>query len=199
MSLRDSAVHDCFPPPNEGGKNMTAIHKILMVASAAAFALALGGCNKGAAASDPAAVKTAIQDDEKKWNDQFKSKDLEGLLSHYADDAFFVAPGVPSANGATEIRKAYAEGLADNYFTISFASDKIDSAGDMAYARGHFSEKYQDPKSKKIVSDSGTYITVYKKQADGGWKAVEDIAVADPATRKETAPGASTPATMTSM
>ena len=62
----------------------------------------------------------------------------------------------------------------------------------------HFSEKYQDPKSKKIDSDSGTYITVFKKQADGSWKAVEDIAAADPATRKESSPDV-TPPKMISM
>ena len=105
-----------------------------------------------------------------------------------------------TANGSTEIRKVYATALVDNYFAVSFASDKIDTAGsgDFAYARGHFSEKYQDPKSKKIVSDSGTYITVFKKQADGSWKAVEDIAAADPATRKESAPDV-TPPKMISM
>lgn len=176
------------------------MRKLIVLTGAAAFALPLGGCQKDAGSADTAAITSAIKADEAKWNAQFKSKDLEGLASHYADDAFFVAPGVPGANGSTEIRKAYADALADNYFTISFASDKIDVAGsgDMAYARGHFSEKYQDPKSKQIVSDSGTYLTVYKKQQDGSWKAVEDFAAADPATRKETS-AVAVPAKMISM
>ena len=172
------------------------MHKVAASAAAVAIAVMMvGGCQKPAGAGASAAsVSDAIKADEKKWNDQFKSKDLERLIGHYADDAFFVAPGVPGANGSTEIRKAYADALADNYFEISFASDKIDNSGDLAYARGHFSEKYQDPKSKQIVSDSGAYVTVYKKEADGSWKAVEDFAVADPATRKEEAPTAATPA-----
>src|SRR5438874_12559982 len=167
---------------------MRGTHKVIALAGSAAFALTLGGCQKGASAGDTAAVTTALKADEKKWNDQFKSKDMEGLVGHYADDAYFVAPGVPGANGSTEIRKAYADALADNYFSLSFASDRIDVAGsgDLAYARGHFSEKYQDPTSKKIVSDSGTYLTVFKKQQDGSMKAVEDVALPDPATRKET-------------
>ena len=159
-----------------------------------ALALVSSGCQK-AAGTDPAAVTNAIKADEKKWNDDFKSKDLEGLLSHYTDDAFFAAPGAPAANGSTAIRKLYSTALTDHYFEVSFASDKIDVSGDLAYARGHFSEQYQDPKSLKIVSDSGSYLTVYKKQADGSWKAVEDVAAPDPATRKETAP-TTTPAKM---
>ena len=182
---------------------MNGVHKIVMLCGAAAVALTLGGCGKtgGAGASDPGAVQTALKADEKKWNDQFKSKDLAGLEAHYADDAFFVAPGVPGASGSTEIGKAYADALADNYFSLSFASDRIDVAGsgDMAYDRGHFSEKYQDPTSKKIVSDSGTYLTVFKKQQDGSMKAVEDVALPDPATRKETSATAAAPAKMISM
>jgi uncharacterized protein (TIGR02246 family) len=159
----------------------------------ATIAVISAGCQKQAANTDPAAVTSAIKADEQKWNAQFKSKDLEGLLSHYTDDAFFVAPGAPAANGSTDIRKLYSEALTDHYFEVSFASDKIDVSGDLAYARGHFSEKYQDRKSLKIVSDSGSYLTVYKKQADGSWKAVEDVAAADPATRKETLATATQP------
>jgi uncharacterized protein (TIGR02246 family) len=166
---------------------MNGMNRSLALVGAATAALLIGGCQQNGTKSDPATVQKSIKADETKWNDDFKAKNLEGLLGHYSDDAFFIAPGV-QASGSTAIRKAYSDALADNYFSVSFASDKIDVAGsgDLAYARGHFSEKYQDPKSKQIVSDSGSYITVYKKQSDGSWKAVEDIAVADPSTRKET-------------
>jgi hypothetical protein len=32
-----------------------------------------------------------------------------------------------------------------------------------------------DPKTKKVLTGKGKYVTVYKRQADGGWKAVADI------------------------
>ena len=168
-------------------------HVSLGFLGAAALALTLGGCGKlagSSGASDADSVKQAIKADEKKWNDQFKSKDLEGLLGHYADDAYFVAPGVKPASGDTEIRKTYADGTSDQNFAISFASDKIDvsSSGDMAYARGRFTEKYTDPKTQQVVSDSGSYVTVYKKQSDGSWKAEEDFAVADPGGAKPVEP-----------
>ena len=36
-----------------------------------------------------------------------------------------------------------------------------------------------NPKTKKPVEDKGAYITVYKKQADGNWKAIEDVATSE--------------------
>lgn len=168
---------------------MKPTHGSFMLVGAAAVALTIGGCQKQAAA-DPDAVKSAIKADEKKWNDEFKAKDAESLVGHYADDAYFVAPGIKPADGSTPIRKAYADAMSDPAFSVTFASDKIDTAGsgDLAYARGHFSEKYTDPKTSKVMTDSGSYITVYRKQQDGSWKAVEDFAAADPDSTKEVPP-----------
>jgi uncharacterized protein (TIGR02246 family) len=170
---------------------MKIVHGSFTLLGSALLALVLAGCEKQASSgADPVAVKNAIKADETKWNDQFKSKDAEGVIGHYADDAFFVAPGVKGADGMVSIRKAFADALTDPAFAVSFASDKIDVAGsgDMAYARGHFSEKYTDPKTSKVMTDSGSYLTVYKKQQDGSWKAEEDFAAADPGSTKEVPP-----------
>jgi uncharacterized protein (TIGR02246 family) len=191
--LRDSADSDWLRVLNKGRPAMRGFRTSFALAAAAALAITVGGCAKyssgGGASADE--VKTALKDDEKKWNEQFKSKDLEGLLGHYGTDAYFVAPGVKPATGSTEIRKVYADATSDPAFEISFASDKIDVAGsgDLAYARGRFSEKYTDPKTQKVMTGSGSYVTVYKKQADGSWKAVEDFAVADPDSTKPVEPG----------
>ena len=158
----------------------------------AALAMALGGCDKaaGSKSGDPDAAKKAIQADEAKWNEQFKSKDTEGLVGHYSDDAFFAAPGLAGTEGSTNIRQVYANASTDPAFELHFKSDKIDvsKSGDMAYSRGKFDEQYTDRKTGNVMSDSGSYITVYKKQDDGSWKAVEDFAAADPGTAKPVPP-----------
>ena len=176
---------------------MGGMHRYAMLAGAGALAITVAGCERYEhhwghhGRADVGAIKDAIKADEKAWNDQFKSKDLNGLVSHYASDTYFVAPGVKPASGSTDVRKAYAEALGDQNFAVSFASDKIDVAesGDIAYSRGRFSEKYTDPATKQVKSDSGSYITIYKKQDDGSWKAVEDFAAADPASAPAAEPG----------
>ncbi|MFL6764900.1 MAG: YybH family protein [Sphingomicrobium sp.] len=163
------------------------IRNSIAIAAAVALTMTLGGCSKTAASADNA--KDAIKADEKAWNEQFKNNDTEALVGHYAGDAFFVAPGVKPATGSTAIRGVYASTSNDKNFHVQFASDKIDASGDLAYARGHFSETYTDPKSGKEMTDSGSYITVYKQQSDGSWKAVEDFAAADPDSTKAVEPG----------
>lgn len=155
---------------------MNGASKIFAIAGAAAFALTLSGCDKAPGGGQSAsAVSDAIKADETKWNAQFKSKDLEGLLGHYAGDAYFIAPGTPPADGSTQIRKVYAEALSDPAFSVTFASDKIDSSGDLAYSRGHYSENHTDQATGKVMSGEGSYLTVYKKQTDGSWQVVEDV------------------------
>jgi len=170
---------------------------------AAAIALTLGGCSKpGGSAASADSIKQAIKADEAKWNQQFKSNDTEALVGHYADDAFFYATGEAPANGSTAIRQIYATASTDPAFEVHFASDKIDVAGsgDLAYARGKFDEKYNDKKTGKVMTGGGSYITVYKKQDDGSWKAVEDFAAIDPDSVKPVPPEkAVTRAKMTSM
>jgi ketosteroid isomerase-like protein len=158
----------------------------------AALALGLAGCERyehreGAdhAKVDIAAIKAAITADEKKWSDEFQAKprSLGALVAHYAQDATFIAPGLKPTRGINDIRKAYEEGLKDPNFNLTFAADKVEvaEAGDIAVAEGRFTETYTDPATKQAKSAPGSFLTVYKKQSDGSWKAIQDWAVTDPA------------------
>jgi len=170
--------------------------KSIALLGAAALVFSVSACQKyqnaaaggeTAAPADAGQVVEAIKADEKKWNADFHAKNRDALLAHYAPDATAVFPGVAAATGEG-IRKVYDEALKDPNFDVSFASDKIDVSGDMAYSRGHFTEKATDPGTKAVVTNSGSYITVYKRQADGSWKVVEDFTAVEPAAAPATAP-----------
>ena len=68
--------------------------------------------------------------------------------------------------------------LADPVLTLKFEASRVEvaSSGDMAYTQGSYTMTMTDPSTKKPINDKGSYVTVYKKQADGSWKAVSDIA-----------------------
>jgi ketosteroid isomerase-like protein len=166
--------------------------RTISLALAGAAALALTGCDRGHdgdrgghAQVDTSAIETAIKADEKQWSDEFQAKprSLDALVAHYADDSFFIAPGVKPTSGMAAIRKSYEEGLKDPNFNIRFAADtvRVAQSGELAVSRGRFTESYTDPATRQAKSEAGSFLTVYKKQEDGSWKVVEDWAVADPA------------------
>ena len=75
------------------------------------------------------------------------------------------------------------EAFKDLNFSLTFAADKVEIAGggDMAYTQGHFTETETSAGAQaKLVQSGSGYVTVYKKQADGSWKAVADIASPGP-------------------
>ena len=52
---------------------------------------------------------------------------------------------------------------------------EVAKSGDLGYAQGGYTMTMTDPKTKKVLTVNGKYVEVFRKQADGGWKAVEDI------------------------
>ena len=146
-------------------------------------AIALASCNKTEGKVDTAAVEKQIKDEEAQWARHYADHNADGLASHYADDAALANPDTPIAVGKDAIRKETASFAADPKLNVQFASDRVQVAasGDLAYSRGHYSMTYTDPGTGKAAAGTGSYLTVWKKQGDGSWKAVEDFVTQGPA------------------
>jgi uncharacterized protein (TIGR02246 family) len=148
-----------------------------LLCGACLMALLTLGCNQ--AAPDTRAADTqALRDLEAGWNQDWASKDAEKLIAHYADDAVLMAPGVAAARGKDAIRKGLAEMVADPALSLKFQASMVEVArsGDVGYTQGSYTLTVTDSVSKKPITDHGSYVTTYRKQADGLWKAVADIA-----------------------
>jgi len=158
--------------------------------AAVGLAVILTGCTP-APAPAPAAPDThdadvkAIKDVEATWVQNFATKDADKIATAYTDHASVLITDMPVINGMAAIKESLKPMVADKGFTITFSSDRVDVAksGDLGYSQGSYAMTSTDPKTKKVMSEKGKYVTVFKKQADGGWKAVSDIFNADgPAT-----------------
>ncbi len=148
--------------------------------------LLLAGCNSAPPAPatpavDVAAEQGKIRDLETAWAAAALAKDLEKSVSFYADDAILLNAGVPAAKGKDAIHAAWKDMLADPNGKLAFTTQRVDvsASGDLASTSGSYTMTMTNPKTKKPVEDKGTYITVYKKQADGNWKAIEDVATSE--------------------
>ncbi len=149
---------------------------------AAAFALAVivAGCNQAPPPPAPdthdADVK-AIRDVETAWNQSFASKDLDKMVSFFSGDASILYSHLPVITGVSAIKDAYKPYFADKNFSLSWVPDKAEVAksGDLGYTQGAYTMTVTDPKTKKVLTAKGKYVTIYRKQADGSWKVAADI------------------------
>ncbi len=143
----------------------------------------LSGCSETPAPppDTSAADLKAIKDGEVAWSGDWASKDLDKIVAHYADDASVMAPDSPLMKGKDAIRTGLKPMLADKNLALSFTNSSADisKGGDLAYTTGTYSLTVTSEKTKKPVTEKGKYVTVYKKQADGSFKAVVDINNAD--------------------
>jgi uncharacterized protein (TIGR02246 family) len=120
----------------------------------------------------------ALKDTDAQWNKDYEFKDADRLVGHYTDAAVLMVPGMAPLAGKEAIRSALKQMVADPALYLKFEATSVEvaSAGDLAYTQGSYTLTVTDSATKKPVNDKGSYVTVYKKQADGSWKAVSDIA-----------------------
>ena len=91
----------------------------------------------------------------------------------YADDAVLLAPGAPRLDGAAAIRafwQAFVDGGVED---VSIETREIVEAGDVGYGIGSYTCTLPATDGAR-ARDTGKYIVVYRRQADGGWKVIAD-------------------------
>jgi uncharacterized protein (TIGR02246 family) len=137
--------------------------------------LFVAGCGQQAPPDTRAAEETALRALNDQWSKTAGAKDLEGTVSYYSDDASLFPPNAPLASGKQAIHAMWADTIA-SATAISWQTDKVEvsRSGDLAYLTGTYQTTAKDPKAQ-FVNDTGKFVEVWKKQADGKWKTVADI------------------------
>ena len=130
-----------------------------------------------------AADQKAIKDGEIAWASDWASKDVDKLVSHYADTASVLMPDSPIMTGKDAIRAGLKNIVADKNLLVSITTvaTELSKGGDLAYTQGTYSMTMTNPKTKKPMTDKGKFLTVYMKQADGTWKVTADTFNSDSA------------------
>jgi ketosteroid isomerase-like protein len=151
----------------------------LMITYAALAAL-LASCTTSTPDTHDADV-SALKDTEAAWVKDAATKDVAKWVAHYTDDASVLLPNAPIFTGKEAISGALKPMLSDPNFAVTFGATKVDVAksGDLGYTQGSYSLTQSNPKTKAPEVEKGKYLTVYRKQADGTWKSVQDTFMSD--------------------
>jgi ketosteroid isomerase-like protein len=152
---------------------------------ALALCVSLTACNpagNGNASVDTAAVADAVKQVEAANIAAFNAKDMDKIAASYDPGAKIVVPEAPAMNGS-DVATGFGPMLKDAALKLELANEKTEvaAAGDLAYTRGTFRITETDAKTGQPKTSEGNYLTVFKKQADGSWKLLEDFNAAAPA------------------
>jgi uncharacterized protein (TIGR02246 family) len=151
----------------------------------AAALLCMAGCGTSAPKDTRAADESAIRDLDAQWAKAASAKDVDAAVEYYSDDASLLAPNEPIASDKQSIRAVWSSMLGSDT-SLNWQASKVEVArsGDLAYLMGVYQLTTTDPQAKP-VADRGKFVEVWKKQADGNWKAVADIFNSDLATQTQ--------------
>lgn len=77
-------------------------------------------------------------------------------------------------NGPEDTKALAANFAKDPALAVTITLDRVEVAksGDLGYEVGHFTRTSTDAKTHAVENNAGGYVSVYRKQADGGWKNV---------------------------
>ena len=123
---------------------------------------------------DVAAEKEALMAADAAWSGTVN--DPEKFVAFFDEAGSFYAPDAPRATGHEAIQELFAQlGSLPNLELTWSATDAVVSAsGDLGYTVGSYRMMFDSPEGKRMM-EMGKYVTVWKKQADGSWKVLEDI------------------------
>ena len=140
------------------------------------LALSLAACKAPVQPDTRAADAAAIRAADAEWNKATQAKDVDKSVSFYADDAVLLANKVPSLQGHDNIRKEFQKMYSETGISITFTNTGVEVArsGDLAWDHGTYQFTETDKKGHSMQG-TGKYLTVWKKQSDGSWKAVADM------------------------
>ena len=127
---------------------------------------------------DPAVEGQLLLQRDAEWSQAAsEGKDIEEILSYWSDDAQIIEPGQPVYQGKAAIRKFVSDSLKTPGFHIHWVSrDPVFSPdGKMAYMPGV--EEMTVPDSKgALITVHTRGISIWRRDADGNWLCVVDIA-----------------------
>ena len=137
--------------------------------------LVLAGCATQPADQSAAAAEE-IRAADIAWEKVFTAMDTSGALAFIEPSGSMLAPNVPIATGHDAIQSVITGfySLPDMKLHWQVTKAEASTSGDLGYSTGTYDLSFNGPNGEPVV-DHGKYLTVWRKQADGSWKVVQDI------------------------
>lgn len=118
----------------------------------------------------------------KEWAKAAIERDVEKVISYWADDAVIMSPNEPAMKGTDAIRKMVTESMQIPGFEIAWEPQEafVSQSGDLGYVliKNYFKIPMDTLGNITTIYNKG--VEIWKKQEDGSWKNIVDIYNGDP-------------------
>ena len=124
-----------------------------------------------------AEARRAIEKGNAQWVEAWAKGDPSMTASLFTDDGVLLASKgrlIKGRQAIFERQKAAMAGV-DPGAKVTVTTVDVWLDGDIAYETGKY--KYEYTEKGKPAVDEGRYVTMWKRQKDGGWKLVMDMGV----------------------
>lgn len=124
-----------------------------------------------AAPPDPAPIN-ALRD---QYMSMYNSGDVSGIGNLYTDDAVVMNNQQPAVSGKQAIQQSAEALLQQVAVNISITPADTQIVGDLAYEHGTYTMSMTPKAGGAAMQDTGNYVVVLKRGADGSWKLHREI------------------------
>ncbi len=156
----------------KGGSKAGVVFAVcLIVLAAAGGGYWVKSHNKPVAGPTPEESVAAVKAADTKWSQAMQAHNIAALDSYYADDATVLPANAEMITSKVAAVKYWTDHLTKDV-DVSWTPMYVEAAksGDMVYDLGSYTMTTKAAKGA-TVTDHGKYMSVWKKQADGSWKA----------------------------
>ena len=109
------------------------------------------------------------------WAHNLHDKRVEASIAQYAPEADFHDPSGVVTHGTAALRLLF-QTITDTFDSdITFLDHRSEISGNLAYDAGIYNETMVRRATGQKRELHGTYLTVYRKNADGHWLIVEQM------------------------
>ena len=122
----------------------------------------------------------AIRAADAAWLKAVRAREVDRIVSFYADDASEFPIAEPIATGKEAIRKNWEHMLGIPGLDLGWQITQVEvsRSGDLAYVQSTYQASFENPQGGKPAIEKGKAVTVWKKEGEA-WKALVDISNTD--------------------
>lgn len=123
---------------------------------------------------DVAQVRQAIEEINVKFGEAVRMGDAAALAANYTEDAKLLPPNSEMIVGREAVEAFWSGGLQMGIKDAILTTVEVLGMDDMVCEIGRYDLTIQ-PEGQEAIADTGKYVVIWKKTADGTWKLHVDI------------------------